>query len=98
MKKRSVAVLTANSQLGRMLILAFERRESWTVRPLLHQDLEITDAASIDRAFQGPGGPPTVFLNTAYWASEEPEPALRVNALGPRLLAERCARAGTLLV
>ena len=95
MKKRSVAVLTANSQLGRALVHAFEAHGGWDVRPLFHQDVEITEAASVARALQDP---PAVFINTAYWANEEPEPALRVNALGPRLLAERCAAGGTLLV
>ena len=92
---KTIAILTANSQLGRALVQVFQRRPGWDVRPLLHQDLEITDPASVARAFENP---PSVFLNTAYWANEEPEPALRVNALGPRLLAERCAAAGTLLV
>ena len=95
MKKDLVAVLTANSQLGRALVHAFEQRPSWQVLPLLHEDLEITDPVSIDRALQDP---PSIFINTAYWANEEVEPAFRVNALGPRLLAERCAAAGTLLV
>ena len=98
MKERSVAALTANSQLGRALVNVFQRLPGWHVRPLLHQDVEITDATSIERALQDPDGPPDVFVNTAYWANEDPEPALRVNALGPRLLAERCAEAGTLLV
>jgi dTDP-4-dehydrorhamnose reductase len=95
MKKRPVAILTANSQLGRALVHAFQHRASWQVRPLLHQDLEITDAASVARAFEDP---PSVFINTAYWANEEAAPALRVNALGPRFLAERCAATGALLV
>ena len=62
---------------------------------MLHSDLDITDSTAVQRAFQDP---PAVFINTAYWANEEPAPALRVNALGPRLLAERCAASGTLLV
>src|SRR5688500_18859342 len=95
MKKCSVAVLTANGQLGRALVDAFQAHGGWEVRPLFHQDLEITEAASVARAFQDP---PTVFINSAYWANEEPEPALRVNALGPRVLAESCAASGTLLV
>jgi dTDP-4-dehydrorhamnose reductase len=90
-----VAVLTSNSQLGRALVDAFERRSEWNVRRLRHVDLEITDPASIDRALEDA---PTVFINTAYWANEEVEPAFRVNALGPRLLAERCAKRGTRLV
>jgi dTDP-4-dehydrorhamnose reductase len=92
---KTVAVLTANGQLGRALVNVFQTRRGWTVRPLLHQDFELTDAESIARAFRDP---PAVFINTAFWANEEPEPALRVNALGARLLAERCAAAGTLLV
>lgn len=92
---QTVAVLTANGQLGRALVHALEGLPAWSVRPLLHQDVELTDPASIARAFEDP---PAVFINSAFWANEEPEPALRVNALGARLLAERCAAAGTLLV
>ncbi|CAA9209788.1 MAG: dTDP-4-dehydrorhamnose reductase [uncultured Chloroflexi bacterium] len=90
-----IAVLTANSQLGRALVPELERIPGWRVRPLLRRDLDITDVTPIARLFESP---PAVLINTAFWATEDPEPALRVNALGPRLLAERCAAAGTLLV
>jgi dTDP-4-dehydrorhamnose reductase len=67
------------------------------VRPLTRAagQIDITDEESIRRALVPA---PDVVINPAFWPGEEPEPALRTNALGPRLLAERCAEIGSTLV
>jgi dTDP-4-dehydrorhamnose reductase len=95
MGERTVAVIGANGQLGTALAGAFGRQRGWRVLPLVHQQIEITDGGSIARALEPA---PDVVVNTAFWPGEEPEPALRVNALGPRLLAEHCAARGAWLV
>jgi dTDP-4-dehydrorhamnose reductase len=94
---RTVAVIAANGQMGSALVAALERRPDWQVRPLTRAagQIDVTDAVSIRRALDPP---PDVVINPAFWPGEEPEPALRVNALGPRLLAERCAQIGARLV
>jgi dTDP-4-dehydrorhamnose reductase len=92
---RNVAVIGATGQLGRALVDQFAARPGWTVRGLTHQDIEISEPQSITAALSPA---PSFLINTAYWADEQPVPALRVNALGPRLLAEFCASAGTTLV
>jgi dTDP-4-dehydrorhamnose reductase len=93
----TVALIAANGQMGSALAAAFARRPNWQVRPLTRSagQIDVTDEASIRRALDPP---PDVVINPAFWPGEEPAPALRVNALGPRLLAERCAQIGARLV
>src|SRR5436305_10040320 len=76
---------------------AFSPRRRVQLLPLTRStgQIEITDVASIRPALQAPLD---VVINPAFWPGEESEPALRVNALGPRLLAERCAQIGARLV
>ena len=94
MRDRTVAIIGATGQLGRALTAALPPL-GWDVRPLGHDDVEIADRASIGRALDPA---PSVVINTAFWPGEALEPAFRVNAFGPRLLAEFCAAQGTLLV
>jgi dTDP-4-dehydrorhamnose reductase len=91
----SIAVVGSTGQLGRALMRALAGRAAWAARGFGHDALEICDAASIAHALDPA---PEVVVNTAFWAGEDLEPALRVNALGPRLLAEFCAAHGTRLV
>jgi dTDP-4-dehydrorhamnose reductase len=95
---RVVAVVGATGQLGRALVDAFRARPGWTVRPLGHDDVEIADPESVARALEPL---PDVVVNSTLgdWSrQDDPEFSLRVNALGPRLVAERCAAGGALLV
>lgn len=101
MERRRLTVIGATGQLGRALVPALLARPGWEVRALTRSGpdgLEIADAQSIARALDGGDEPPDVVINTSYWATEETEPAFRVNALGPQLLAEACAARGALLV
>ena len=95
---RTVAVVGATGQLGRVLVEAFAAAPGWTVRSLGHQDVEIADPQSVARALDPL---PAVVVNSTLgdWSrQDDADLALRVNALGPRLLAERCAAGGALLV
>jgi len=94
-RPRRVAVVGATGQLGQALTETLRALPGWHVQPLSHEDVEIADPESIARALDPA---PTFLINTAYWAGEEPATALRVNALGPRLLSQFCAAHGTLLL
>jgi dTDP-4-dehydrorhamnose reductase len=94
-QERSVAVVGGTGQLGRALVETLGHRPGWNVRPLSHEQIEIAEPESIARAL---APPPAFLINTAYWPGEQSEMALRVNALGPRLLAEFCAAHSTTLV
>jgi dTDP-4-dehydrorhamnose reductase len=92
---QTVTIITANSQLGRALVEAFGSREDWRVRALTHAEVDITDEGSVARALDPA---PDVVINTAFTFIEEPAAALRVNALGPSLLAGFCAAHNARLV
>jgi dTDP-4-dehydrorhamnose reductase len=96
--ERSVAIVGATGQLGQPLTWVLQERAGWRVRPLGHDQIEIADRESIERALDPA---PEVVINTSVWhgpRQEDPAMALQVNALGPRLLAEFCARHGATLV
>lgn len=70
------------------------------VTALSHRECDIADPEAVDR-WLGRSGAEAV-INCAAWtrvdaAEAEPEAAHRANALGPRVLAERCDAAGALL-
>jgi dTDP-4-dehydrorhamnose reductase len=95
---RTVAVVGATGQLGRVLVEAFAAAPGWTVRALGHAEIEIADRESVARALDPL---PDVVVNSTLgdWSRQDDAAlALPVNALGPRLLAERCAAGGALLV
>jgi dTDP-4-dehydrorhamnose reductase len=95
---RTVAIVGASGQLGRALVATFGDRQGWTVRSLGHQDIEIADRASVERALDPL---PDVVINSTLqeWSRQDDvDLALRTNALGPRFLAERCAAGNALLV
>ncbi|MBX3444302.1 MAG: dTDP-4-dehydrorhamnose reductase [Planctomyces sp.] len=66
-----------------------------SVVPLTHDDIELTDPASIDRVFEAQAF--DLVINAASYnlvdrAEQQPEPAFAVNAYGVRSLAQACAR------
>lgn len=92
-----IAVVGAFGQLGSDLVPLLGDR----VIPLGHGDIEITDATSVAVALGAVA--PTHVINCAAYnlvdkAEDEPEVARRVNALGPRNLAEWCAARGAVLM
>ncbi|MGC5014933.1 dTDP-4-dehydrorhamnose reductase [Streptosporangium sp. DT93] len=93
-------VTGANGMLGHEVVARARERGHDVVAPG-HRDLDICDPAGIDAAFRESA--PDVVVNCAAWTavdaaeSREAE-AHRVNAEGPRLLAEACAGYGARLV
>ena len=93
-----ILITGANGQLGRALAAQFaaaSRLTCWT-RPR-H---DIASPAIADAVAEAA---PDVVINAAAWtdvdgAEEAPDEAFAVNALGPKYLAEGCARCGAALV
>ena len=95
-----VAIVGANGQLGTDLQHALTG-QGLTVVPLTHAELEITDPDSSARAIAA--ARPDLVVNTAAFLQVEAceadfQQALRVNALGPHLLARACRDAGASLM
>jgi dTDP-4-dehydrorhamnose reductase len=94
----SIAVIGAGGQLGQALC---ELIDASTVAPLTHQDVELTDRASLERALRPLA--PTVVINTAAFnlvddAESRPADAFATNAFGVRELAGVCRDLGCTLV
>ena len=92
-----VALIGATGQLG----TALQGVLTDDVVPLGHREIEITEPASIDSALSA--ARPECVINTAAYnlvdrAEDEPDVAYRVNALGPRHVAQWCARHDARLV
>ncbi len=93
-----ILVVGGTGQLGRAVVMAFGRGHqvtSWG-----HADADITLPAISARVATLR---PDVVVNCAAWtqvdaAESHPEAAFALNALGPSLLAEGCARCGAALV
>ena len=93
-----VLITGANGQLGQALASHFDsasRLTCWT-RPRY----DITDPAIVEAVAEAQ---PDVVINAAAWtdvdgAEQAPHFAFSVNALGPKYLAEGCARSGAALV
>jgi len=89
-ERMRIALIGAHGQLGTDLLKVFPE-----ATPLSHQDIEITNPNSIERALEPIK--PDLVINTAAYnlvdkAESDPSPALAVNAIGPGLLAEWCHR------
>jgi dTDP-4-dehydrorhamnose reductase len=90
------ALLTgANGQLGKALAAAAPPQV--VLRGLTRAELDIADAVAVEAVLRDFA--PDLVLNTAAFtavdeAERAPEAAARANSLGPRGLAEACARAG----
>jgi dTDP-4-dehydrorhamnose reductase len=97
----NVAVLGANGQLGTELVRAFGSVEGYSVYPLTHDEIEVTDAESV-RAVLGQVRLHAVVNCTAFHrvdeCEERPEDAMRVNALGVLNVARACASLDALCV
>ncbi len=94
-----ILLLGAGGQLGQELARQFAGVAEVTACG--HEDLDLADAAHL-RA-QLSRTPVDVVLNAAAYtavdrAETEPERAMAINAVAPRILAEECAKTGTLLV
>lgn len=93
-----IALIGAEGQLGRAMRTRFGDDN---LVPLTHADIEIGDRESVRQALAKVE--PDCVVNTAAYnfvdrAEDEPEEALRSNALGPRHLAAYCADRDIVLV
>ena len=96
-----VLVIGSSGQLGTDLIEVLGRNAGLAVLGVDLPDIDITDPQSTELVFGG--FDPDVVVNCAAWtavdaAEENEDAALRVNGLGPRIIAEECRKAGALLV
>ena len=86
-----VAIIGANGQLGSDVLRVFSTQPYLDPIPLTHADIEITDPAIVAQALCME---PQVVINTAAWhgarAETEVGASFRVNAAGPKLLADWC--------
>jgi dTDP-4-dehydrorhamnose reductase len=94
-----VLVAGANGNLARAIVASAPI--DCEVMPLARTALDITDASAVTRALDEIA--PDLVINGAAYnlvdkAESEPEAALRLNALGPALLARECAERGAVLV
>ena len=92
-----VVVVGATGQFGRAMVAAC-REASWRVLPLGHEAVEVADRASVAGALEAPYD---VVVNATVWhgpAQEDPVMALRVNALGARVVADHAASRGATCV
>ncbi|HTD11321.1 MAG TPA: dTDP-4-dehydrorhamnose reductase [Steroidobacteraceae bacterium] len=93
------ALLTgAHGQLGKALAAAAPPQV--VLRGLTHTELDIAEAAAVAAMLRDFA--PNLVLNTAAFtavdeAERAPEAAARANSLGPRVLAQACARTGAWL-
>lgn len=92
-----ILITGANGQLGRALQSQFPAQQltCWT-----RAQHDLTDPAIADAVADAA---PDVVINAAAWtdvdgAESEPQAAFAANALGPKYLAEGCARCGAALV
>jgi dTDP-4-dehydrorhamnose reductase len=95
-----ILLIGANGQLGSDLEKALGGRGHQVV-PSRHSDLDVTDAAGIERVI-GSVQPDAVINTSAFHKVEEcernPALAFEVNAIAPMNLARTCSRLGALLV
>jgi dTDP-4-dehydrorhamnose reductase len=95
-----VAVIGANGQLGGDIVRAFQTHED-DVCSVVHTEVEVSDPGSVRRILQAVA--PELVINTSALhhverCEQEPESAFKVNALGPRNLAEATRDAGAVLM
>jgi dTDP-4-dehydrorhamnose reductase len=97
----NVAVIGGNGQLGTDLVRVFGSAQGYSVSPLTHDEIDITDVESV-RATLGRVRPGVVLNCAAFHrvdeCEERPEDAMRVNALGALNVARACASLDALCV
>lgn len=91
-----IALIGAAGQLGTDLARLLP-----SCLPLTHADIEITDAASVQRVLDAAA--PNVVINTAAYnlvdkAEDDPVTAMAINATGPEHLARWCAANNAVLM
>lgn len=97
----TILVTGANGQLGQALRHLSRQWPQWTFLFTDREELDITDDAAVKAYFAGQ--PIDFCVNAAGYtavdrAEQEPEIAHAVNAGGPGLLAQACARNGAALI
>lgn len=95
-----VAIIGANGQLGSDLCRVLSD-QNHSIEPLLHKDLDISDATQVDRVL--PSIRPDVVISTAAYhkveeCEKQPLQSFAVNAVGPRNLALVCRQLNAVLV
>ena len=96
-----VLVIGSRGQLGSDLIEILADHHGLAVLGLDLPDIDITDPVSVELVFGG--FDPDFVINCAAWtavdeAETHEDAALRVNGLGPRVIAEECRKASAWLV
>jgi dTDP-4-dehydrorhamnose reductase len=96
-----VLVIGSSGQLGSDVIDCLESRRGLAVLGIDLPDIDITDPSSVELVFGG--FDPDFVINCAAWtavdaAEENEDAALRVNGLGPRIVAQECRKASAWLV
>jgi dTDP-4-dehydrorhamnose reductase len=96
-----VLVIGSSGQLGSDLIEVLQENHALAVLALDLPDIDITDHQSVELVFGG--FDPDFVINCAAWtavddAEANEEAAMRVNGLGPRVIAEECRKASAWLV
>lgn len=96
-----VLVIGSNGQLGTDLVELLSLQHGLAVLGVDLPDIDITDPQSVELVFGG--FDPDVVVNCAAWtavdqAETHEDAALRVNGLGPRVIAEECRKAAAWLV
>ena len=96
-----VLVIGSNGQLGSSLMEVLERNHGLAVLGIDYPDIDITEPASVELVFGG-FDPDFVVNCAAYTAVDDAEGnedvAMKVNGLGPRIIAEECRKAGAWLM
>lgn len=92
-KKKSIAVVGSNGQLGNDLKKLFLLKKNVTLFSLTHHDIEITEPESIRKVLSKID--PDIIINTAAYnkvdaAEEFPKEAFLINSIGNKNLAEFC--------
>lgn len=106
MKAQSIALLGASGQLGKTVNAYYEEigfQSNTPLRAYSHSDIDISQAPSVNAGLAVQE--PTIVINAAaYTAVDKAESASEaalvhsVNEVGPRVIAEWCARHGALLI
>jgi dTDP-4-dehydrorhamnose reductase len=95
-----VVIIGANGQLGTDLCRVLAA-QSFSVVPLTHRDLDVSDSAQVDRVLSSIHA--DVVISTAAFhkveeCEKQPAPSFAVNAVGPRNLALVCRQKNAVLV
>jgi dTDP-4-dehydrorhamnose reductase len=96
-----VLVIGSNGQLGTDLVEVLHEHHGLAVLGLDLPDIDITDPLSVELVFGG--FDPDFVINCAAWtavdeAETHEDAALKVNGLGPRVIAEECRKSSAWLV